>query len=54
MKAPREIKRWINRLRKKYGKKNGVVSSALFDSPEYEIKLDKSKKNYKRNQKGGD
>lgn len=48
MQGPREIRRWVNRLRKRFGKKNGVVSCALFDMPDYEIKAETSKRKYKR------
>jgi hypothetical protein len=43
MKASKEIRAWINRLRKRSGKKNGVVPGFLFDLPQYEIKAAKSK-----------
>lgn len=48
MRAPREIKRWVNRLRRRFGKANGVVSAALFDSPEHERKWAKSTKQRSR------
>lgn len=48
MKGPREIKRWVNRLRRRYGKGNGVVSVGAFDSPEHERKLAKSFKQRSR------
>lgn len=47
MKAPKEIREWINRSRSRRGRKNGVVSH-LWDAPEMERKLEVSKKNYKR------
>lgn len=48
MRGPKEIRRWINRLRSRFGRKNGVVSGALFDSPEHERKLAKSFKQRRR------
>lgn len=48
MQANREYRNWINRMRKRYGKKNGVLSSSHLDDPEMEKKWIKSKKNYKR------
>ena len=53
MKAPREYKNWINFLRKKFGKKNGVVDTCLFDSPKMERKLNNDKK-YQKPKKGTD
>ena len=50
MKASKEIKNWINRLRKKYAKKNVVIPSMYFDCLWYDIEFNKSKKNYKRHQ----
>jgi len=47
MKAPKEIKNWINQRRKREGKKNGVVSW-LFDAPSVEIMLSKNKRKYNR------
>jgi hypothetical protein len=29
MKAPREIKKWMARMRRRYGKKNGVIYSGI-------------------------
>lgn len=48
MRGPREIRRWIDRLRRRYGRKNGVVSAGVFDSPEHERKLAKSFKQRSR------
>jgi hypothetical protein len=45
MKLPREIKLWINRQRRKSGKKNGVVKW-LFDSPRVERMLGTNKRNF--------
>jgi hypothetical protein len=42
MKAAREIKRWIARVRRRFGKKNGVVSY-LWDAPEMERKFEPNK-----------
>ena len=53
MKAPREYKNWVNFLRKKFGKKNGVVDTCLFDSPKMERKLNNDKK-YQKPKKGID
>jgi len=47
MKGPKEYKRWMNRMRKKYGKKNGVIPGALLDMPKYENLVNTSKKNKK-------
>lgn len=44
MKASKEIKAWINRLRKRGKKKNGVIPGFMFDNPEYERKSVKDKK----------
>lgn len=44
MRGPREIRRWINRLRAKHGRKNGVVPGCCFDNPEAERKWAKSYK----------
>jgi len=35
-------------MRKRYGKKNGVVPAFFFDSPKMDNKLMNSKKNYTR------
>lgn len=47
MKAEKSYKQWIARLRKFYGKKNGVVSTAIFDVPKREREYANSKKNKK-------
>ena len=49
MNAPREYKNWVNFLRQKFGKKNGVVDTCLFDSPEMERKLNKDRKSTRLN-----
>lgn len=33
MRAPQGYRRWINRLRKLFGKPNGVVPTFAFDNP---------------------
>jgi hypothetical protein len=38
MKASREFKRWIATMRRKCGKKNGVITSGLLDNPKMERK----------------
>ena len=43
MKAPKEIKRWINQRRSREGKPNGVVSW-LFDAPDVEVMMAKNKR----------
>jgi hypothetical protein len=43
MKAPKEIKRWINRRRSREGKSNGVVRF-LFEAPWVWVKLAKNKR----------
>jgi hypothetical protein len=48
MKASKEIRKWVNWMRKKYGKKNGVIRGFYFDQPDMERKDVKSKKNYRR------
>lgn len=48
MRGPREIKRWINRLRKRFSGKNGVVGGWAFDNPWMERKLAKSFKQRSR------
>lgn len=44
MKAPREIKLWINKRRSKDGKRNGIVRW-LFDSPRVEGMMLRNKNN---------
>lgn len=43
MKAPKEIKRWIAKQRRRFGKGNGVVPY-LFDAPEIERKIATNKR----------
>lgn len=44
MKAPKEVRRKMNKLRRKYGKGNGVIPAALLDIPELERKAANSKR----------
>lgn len=44
MKAPKEIRRYMNKMRKNFGKKNGVIPKAVLDHPEIEHKWVNSKK----------
>lgn len=48
MKAPREYRNWLNRLRRKHGKANGVVRGCLLDNPWMESKLATSKRLVRR------
>lgn len=48
MKAPKEIREWVNGVRSWAGKGNGVIPH-LWDEPEMERKLATSKRNYRRN-----
>lgn len=50
MQAPKEVKQYVNRARRRAGKKNGVVKH-LFEHYSWEILFVRSKKNYKRNKK---
>jgi len=52
VKAPKEIKNWINQRRKreankKGGRKNGVVPW-LWDAPDVEVMMAKNKRKYNR------
>jgi hypothetical protein len=47
MKYPKEIKLWINRQRKRYGKKNGVVSW-IFENPRIERMIGTNKRNFEK------
>ena len=40
----REYRRWLNRLRAKFGKRNGVIRGALLDSPKMDRKMLNGKK----------
>lgn len=53
MQAPKEIRRWINWMRKHYGKKNGVIPGYFFDHPKMEVKWGNSKKGYNRQKEKG-
>lgn len=44
MKANKEVRNWVRRLVKALGKKNGVVRSCWFDSPEMERKIATNKR----------
>lgn len=48
MKAPREYRNWLNRMRRKHGKTNGVISGGLLDNPWMESKLATSKRLVRR------
>lgn len=48
MRCAKEVRRWSNKLKRRFGGKNGVVRSALWDAPEYERKNETSKNNYRR------
>ena len=48
MHAPKEIRKWINWMRSRYGKKNGVIKGWFFDNPYMEVKWENSKRNYCR------
>jgi len=50
MRAPREIRKWVNNLRRLFSKKNGVVPSWAFDNPWMEAKWSKSER--QRSRKG--
>lgn len=49
MKATKEVRAWVKRLVKSFGKKNGVVNSCWFDSPNMERKMAKNKRLKKNN-----
>lgn len=44
MKAPREYRNWVNRLRSKRGKANGVIRGCWLDNPWMEKKWFTSKR----------
>jgi hypothetical protein len=48
MRASREYRRWVNRLRKRRGRRNGTVYSGLFDHPEMERKFANATKQRQR------
>lgn len=49
-----EEKAYINYLRKKYGKKNGVIPSMYFDSLFFDVKVHTSNRIYQRQPKHRD
>jgi hypothetical protein len=53
MKAPKEIRRWANELRKRYGRRNGVVYRGLWDDPGMEVKWANSKRSRRRQNSAG-
>lgn len=48
MRCPRQYRKWMNWMRSRYGKKNGVVGKGLLDSPYHERMLAKSRKQRSR------
>lgn len=48
MKASKEIKKWLSKLRKRHGKQNGVIGIGCLDSPYHEIELSKRSKAVKK------
>lgn len=48
MRAPREYRRWVDRLKRKYAKPSGTLPSFAFDSPRMERKRANSDKRRKR------
>jgi hypothetical protein len=52
LKASKEYRDWVNKMRKQYAKrnkhKNGVLPMIYFDDYIMEIEFNRSKKNYKR------
>ena len=44
MRASKEIRSWINRLRSKHARKNGVIPVAHFDNPKMEAKENSNKR----------
>lgn len=44
MKASKEHRRWVDGLRRRYGKKNGCIPVWAWDNPSMERKLSNSKK----------
>lgn len=51
MKAERSYKQWIKRLRRWYGKANGVIPRWALDNPKRERQHENSKKNKKHTRK---
>lgn len=48
MRAPKEVRRWLNRMRRRFGKRNGVIYAGFLDNPIMERKLAKSAKQLAR------
>lgn len=48
MRAPREYRRWVDRLKRRHVKPSGTVPSFAFDSPRMERKLANSDRQHKR------
>jgi len=48
MRCSKEYRKWVNNMRKRWGKTNGVIPSYGFDSPVMERKFGKAKGKYKR------
>ena len=44
MRASKEYRRWVNKLRKLRGKKNGVIRGCYLDQPEMDLKLKSGKR----------
>jgi hypothetical protein len=51
MKATREYRRWMDRMRKRFSGKNGNVSGALLDNPKMERRMQNGKKETKKDLK---
>jgi hypothetical protein len=47
VKASKEYKQWINNLRSRYARRNGVISSCVFDHPDLSRHLETDKKKQK-------
>jgi hypothetical protein len=48
MKGSKSLRQFINRMRRKYGKKNGNLPRHFFDHPSFEVEDETNKNNYKR------
>lgn len=53
MKGPRGMKRWIAKIRRDYGKRNGVIGSWAFDDLGF-FKLETDKKYRKKKRRNRD
>lgn len=54
MNGPREMKRWIAKMRRDHGKKNGVICSGLFDDLWlFKLETDKKYRKTKRRHRDG-